>query len=651
MQVNYSIPVNLYDYRESENSLYSFAKLKVFYVGETADRRLFTKEFSDKLIKSLPYVPVVGYYDEQEDDFVGHNAEVQNIYGIVPEDTTIDFITENGKEYAVCDVILYTGRQDKTGKIAQKIVGKSHSLELNPTNTTYKVNKDTKGRIKNIEFTEGSLLGLSILGDSEKPAFTGSVFFKEMPEELTDEVKQFMNEIYRKECSLTDNNFSRHSYESKYERAYEALKEMYPNVRYEISQMTDMFIVYCEYVEDQNGTHKIHYKINYQDNGRTLELINGPEKVYVTYLTDDELDTVYGEETADWLDYKTIADLDLKPTESMAKDAERGLAMRREYGRGGTAVGIARARDISNRTNLSPRTVQRMYSYFSRHEVDKKAQGFRPGEKGYPSNGKIAWLLWGGDPGFSWATNKYNQIKKIREQMALQHEDVEVKLVDKETNVLQPNEVVSAQVATPVEPQDMVKPMEPKEEEKEMVKDMPEEIKDEMVYPKEDKEEEKEMVYPKEDDKKDYVVSTANSGTIENGLAAKTENHTEGVIENAEKLQQTVSAQVEVKEAISSTALINSEREELEAFRRQRKEGLIESFKDDLNKEFLENIAKDIDKYSYDQLDVMLAKEFTRISKATKQSKPNAFIYNPTTKSPVKSDVDLVKELVNKYKY
>lgn len=90
------------------------------------------------------------------------------------------------------------------------------------------------------------------------------------------------------------------------------------------------------------------------------------------------------------MDYKTIADLDLKPTESMAKDAERGLAMRREYGRGGTAVGIARARDISNRTNLSPRTVQRMYSYFSRHEVDKKAQGFRPGEKGYPSNGKIA---------------------------------------------------------------------------------------------------------------------------------------------------------------------------------------------------------------------------------------------------------------------
>ena len=74
----------------------------------------------------------------------------------------------------------------------------------------------------------------------------------------------------------------------------------------------------------------------------------------------------------------------------MAKDAERGLAMRREYGRGGTAVGIARARDISNRANLSPRTVQRMYSYFSRHEVDKKAQGFRPGEKGYPSNGKIA---------------------------------------------------------------------------------------------------------------------------------------------------------------------------------------------------------------------------------------------------------------------
>jgi hypothetical protein len=46
-----------------------------------------------------------------------------------------------------------------------------------------------------------------------------------------------------------------------------------------------------------------------------------------------------------------------------------------------------------------------MRSYFARHEVDKKGKGFSPGEDGYPSNGRIAWALWGGDSGKSWADN------------------------------------------------------------------------------------------------------------------------------------------------------------------------------------------------------------------------------------------------------
>jgi HK97 family phage prohead protease len=94
-----------------------------------------------------------------------------------------------------------------------------------------------------------------------------------------------------------------------------------------------------------------------------------------------------------------------KPTREMMTEAARGLAWRREFGRGGTAVGIARARDISNGVNLSLDTVRRMNSYFARHEVDKQGEGFRPDETGYPSNGRIAWALWGGDPGQTWAAN------------------------------------------------------------------------------------------------------------------------------------------------------------------------------------------------------------------------------------------------------
>jgi ATP-dependent Clp endopeptidase proteolytic subunit ClpP len=93
------------------------------------------------------------------------------------------------------------------------------------------------------------------------------------------------------------------------------------------------------------------------------------------------------------------------------------LEWRREYNRGGTEVGVARARDISNRTNLSPETIGRMVSYFARHEVDKQGQGFSPGEDGYPSAGRIAWALWGGDPGASWARSKYKQLNPESETM------------------------------------------------------------------------------------------------------------------------------------------------------------------------------------------------------------------------------------------
>jgi len=99
------------------------------------------------------------------------------------------------------------------------------------------------------------------------------------------------------------------------------------------------------------------------------------------------------------------------PTQAMADEAERGLAWRAEYGRGGTDVGVARARDISNRVDLSNDTIGRMVSYFARHEVDKDAQGFRPGEDGYPSAGRIAWALWGGDPGKSWADKEWSKIQ------------------------------------------------------------------------------------------------------------------------------------------------------------------------------------------------------------------------------------------------
>jgi HK97 family phage portal protein len=109
---------------------------------------------------------------------------------------------------------------------------------------------------------------------------------------------------------------------------------------------------------------------------------------------------------------KALSDIDTVPTNSMAEEAARGLQWRKKYKRGGTTVGVARANQLMDKERLSIDTVKRMYSFFSRHEVDKQAEGFSQGEKGYPSAGRIAWALWGGDAGFSWSTKVRNQIER-----------------------------------------------------------------------------------------------------------------------------------------------------------------------------------------------------------------------------------------------
>jgi lambda family phage portal protein len=110
-----------------------------------------------------------------------------------------------------------------------------------------------------------------------------------------------------------------------------------------------------------------------------------------------------------------LSDVDLTPSDGMVEEAKRGLAWRREHGRGGTAIGIARARDIANRRKLSPDTVSRMVRFFSRHQGNENAEGFSPGEDGFPSNGRIAWALWSGDAGKTWAESKLKQLRNARE--------------------------------------------------------------------------------------------------------------------------------------------------------------------------------------------------------------------------------------------
>lgn len=94
-------------------------------------------------------------------------------------------------------------------------------------------------------------------------------------------------------------------------------------------------------------------------------------------------------------------DIDFTPPSAVARQAEHGLALRERHKRGGTAVGVARARDLKNQKAIGPSTIRRMQAYFARHAIDKKSEHFADEKE--PSAGYIAWLLWGGDPGQKWA--------------------------------------------------------------------------------------------------------------------------------------------------------------------------------------------------------------------------------------------------------
>ena len=101
-----------------------------------------------------------------------------------------------------------------------------------------------------------------------------------------------------------------------------------------------------------------------------------------------------------------------QPNAGMKSAARRALKWR-DAGMAsgaGTPVGWGRASDIVAGRSMSLDTVKRMYSFFSRHEVDKKGKDWDK-----PSHGKIMWNAWGGDAGYAWSraiVNKENKIEK-----------------------------------------------------------------------------------------------------------------------------------------------------------------------------------------------------------------------------------------------
>ncbi len=85
-------------------------------------------------------------------------------------------------------------------------------------------------------------------------------------------------------------------------------------------------------------------------------------------------------------------------------EAKKALEWRKEHKRGGTPVGLNTARTLAKGGQIGIKKIRHIAKYFPRHSIHKGSDGWKPGDDKFPSNGRIAWALWGGDAARRWAS-------------------------------------------------------------------------------------------------------------------------------------------------------------------------------------------------------------------------------------------------------
>lgn len=179
------------------NPLHSLARVRIFYKYKNRNRTFITDDFAKELLASLPYTTVGGIYNKDEEDFSVHGKANQGkIYGIVPENPNINWEDHTDKDgvirqYACCDVILFTARYEE----ANLIMGKSQSMEIYPPSR--KGAWEIIDGLPYFKFTAGKFFGLQVLGDEVIPCFEGASFYN-----LQNEINNIISEIKQYALSM-----------------------------------------------------------------------------------------------------------------------------------------------------------------------------------------------------------------------------------------------------------------------------------------------------------------------------------------------------------------------------------------------------------------------------------------------------------------
>ena len=196
------------------NPLISKCQIKVCYVGDEPNRNksIITKEVARQIANSLPGSPIVGYYNEEKEDFESHNRVIDisngqfklkdttRPYGFVDLNARVWFekYLENGveREFLVTEGFLWTGQYPEARRIIQK--GNNQSMELDDKIINAYWTKDNKGKPEFFIINEAIISKLCILGEDVTPCFEGASITKyelSLEDSFKQELFSMMEEI------------------------------------------------------------------------------------------------------------------------------------------------------------------------------------------------------------------------------------------------------------------------------------------------------------------------------------------------------------------------------------------------------------------------------------------------------------------------
>ena len=308
--------VQVYGELNKYNEVLSKARCRIFYKYENRNGTYITDEFAEKLISSLPYVPVKGIYSDE--DYTDHGArrDQGRIYGIVPENPNVaweEFTDDDGitRTYACTDVLIFTAIYEE----ANDIIGKSQSMELYPPSLKY--HEAIVHNKRYIVFDDGCFLGLQVLGDKVEPCFEGASFYT-----LQSTIEYTINQIKKYGGTKMPKINFKLSDDAKFSALWALLNPEFNEegnwtISYGISAVYDDYALAVNY--ETGEMNRVYYSKN--DENDMVEL-GDIVKCYIVDVTESEKSTLDTLRSLNGNTYELVSDVLTNAQENFEKVSE-----------------------------------------------------------------------------------------------------------------------------------------------------------------------------------------------------------------------------------------------------------------------------------------------------------------------------------------